>query len=117
MKRFAFLLLWMALGVSLWFNWRSRGGTAPARVVPASATLEKSTPVMPPTIGEIDFSGTGFADDSWKLDSAGPGEKIPDELPKPGTLETPPSIPAEPPAGNWNLEESQQFQLTPGKNP
>ena len=80
MKKILFILLTGALALSLWFNWRKRPSIV--YVVPtAPGPTETSTSVMPIKVEEIDFSGTGLADEAWQLKTPSVEEKIPLAVP------------------------------------
>ena len=88
------IVLSAALAVSLWFNWRNQTAVADAKTISPSPT-EAAAPAMPMKLGEIDFSGTGLADETWELSAQGLEEKIPAVLPvaeSDGKLESEPKV-------------------------
>lgn len=99
MKRIFLIALTAALAISLWFNWRNRPSVA--HVIPVSAVdiREAAAPVLPVKLEEIDFSGTGLADEAWQLKPPGVQEKIPSALPTAESGELKPALPA---AEEWN---------------
>lgn len=107
MKRVPLLLILTALAVSLWFNWHPR---PPVEVLAAPPTAP--SPVVSGKVEEMDFSGTGLADEAWKLKSATEESlpAIPQALPQPGEED-----PAPPPPGDWELED--KIKLAPGAAP
>ena len=108
MKRLFPLLLLTALAVSLWFNWRGPGiAPPPAASGPVPAA---STAVLPGKVEEMDFSGTGLADEAWQLEPAQPGIPIPQAVPLPDTDGTLPLLPP-PPADE---EAGAAIRLVPG---
>ena len=113
MKRILLLLLLAALAVSLWFNFRSRPGPAPspALVTPEGPVVPAPAPVLPAKLEEIDFSGTGLADESWKLDATAEGKNIPDQVPDSNASNVP--APLSPPSAAWNLDETIRLEPTP----
>ena len=117
MKRIPLLLLLTALAVSLWFNFRPRPASAPASAPVASdgpalqAPAAKPSPVLPAKLEEIDFSGTGLADESWKLDAPGEGKNIPDQVPESNGASIP--APLAPPPAAWDLDGTIRLEPTP----
>ncbi len=119
MKRLPLLLLLATLAVSLWFNLRPRpmpvppsAPSAPDGPVVQAARVQLS-PVLPPKLEEIDFSGTGLADESWKLDPTAEGKNIPDQVPDANASNLP--APLSPPPAAWDLDGT--IRLEPGPKP
>jgi hypothetical protein len=117
MKRIPLLLLLAALAVSLWFNFRPRPASV-ASSAPATpdgpvvlAPAAKPSPVLPAKLEEIDFSGTGLADESWKLDPAAKDQNIPDQVPDSNASNVP--APLSPPPTAWDLDGTIQLETTP----
>jgi hypothetical protein len=117
MKRIPLLLLLAALAVSLWFNFWPRPASAPSSapatpdgpIVPAPAA--KPSPVLPAKLEEIDFSGTGLADESWKLDPTAEVKTIPDQVPDSHASGAP--APLSLPPAAWDLDGTIQLETTP----
>lgn len=107
MKRIPLLLLLTALAVSLWFNFRPRPAPAPS----SAPVGQAPAPVLPAKLEEIDFSGTGLADESWKLDPAAKGQNIPDQVPDSNASSIP--APLSPPPTTWDLDGSIRLEPTP----
>lgn len=107
MKRIPLLLLLTALAISLWFNFRPRPAPAPS----SAPVGQAPAPVLPAKLEEIDFSGTGLADEAWKLDPAAEGQNIPDQVPDSNASSIP--APLSPPAAAWDLDGTIRLEPTP----
>ena len=107
MKQIPLLLLLTALAVSLWFNFRPRPAPAPA----SAPVGQAPAPVLPAKLEEIDFSGTGLADESWKLDPTGEGKNIPGQVPDWNGSSIP--APLSPPPAAWDLDGTIRLEPTP----
>ena len=94
MKRVFPIVLTAGLGISLWFNWRNRMPGPNVAAAP-SGTLESAAPVLPGKVEEMDFSGTGLADEAWQLSPPEMDGKIPSTLPagEGGEPTAPPPVP------------------------
>lgn len=107
MKRIPLLLLLTALAVSLWFNFRPRPAPAPS----SAPVGQAPAPVLPAKLEEIDFSGTGLADESWKLDPTAEGKNIPDQVPDSNASNV--LAPLSPPPATWDLDRTTRLAPTP----
>lgn len=94
----------------------------PVQPVPQPEPPGRSAPEKPgPRLeGEIDFSGTGLADEAWQLPpdqpDAEPALKIPDKIPgAPGGDESAPAPgPAPMPPADWNPDSTLKLDIRPG---
>ena len=113
MKRIPLLLLLTALAVSLWFNFRPPPTSAPASApaAPEGPVVQAPAPVLPAKLEEIDFSGTGLADEAWKLDPAAKDQNIPDQIPDSNASSIP--APLSPPPAAWDLDGTIRLEPTP----
>ncbi|MES2708439.1 MAG: hypothetical protein V4726_17735 [Verrucomicrobiota bacterium] len=81
MKTAIIIILALCLGLSLWINRENKTAAPPPPPVTAEALPEipgaaggasRSSGALPKT-DTIDFSGTAFSDDAWKLDNSRSG--------------------------------------------